>query len=119
MNGADLQKGKDDYAKSIPEQCPGPLNAGSVPGGDLIIFHNTSYLFLQPTGLFVSVVDKLDFPEVERQLFGAVLTLIIAAGFASSVQIRCIVLLVVPTFCGRYGRGLIASYAIYLLITGE
>ncbi|XP_033624513.1 protein sneaky-like [Asterias rubens] len=69
-------------------------------------------------GLYVSIVDKLNYPEQERQLFGGVLTLLLALGFACSVQVRCIVLLSVPTFFGRFGRSLITSYAIFLLVTG-
>ncbi|XP_071788132.1 E3 ubiquitin-protein ligase DCST1-like [Asterias amurensis] len=69
-------------------------------------------------GLYVSIVDKLNYPEKERQLFGGVLTLLLAVGFACSVQVRCIVLLSVPTFFGRFGRSLITSYAIFLLVTG-
>ena len=36
----------------------------------------------------------------------------------SSVQMRCVTVLVLPTFCGRAGRSYIAAFAVIYLIEG-
>ncbi|KAK7110002.1 E3 ubiquitin-protein ligase DCST1-like [Littorina saxatilis] len=69
-------------------------------------------------GLFLLVVQPLDLDPDVRNLVGSLAGLVLATGFAFSVQVRCIMLLVIPTFFSRAGRSLIAALAIILLLSG-
>ena len=65
------------------------------------------------------MINKLEYPASDRSLLGAVITLLIALGFGVSVQIRCIMVLVLPNFFGKNGRHLISSVAMLYLISGR
>ncbi|XP_038058618.1 E3 ubiquitin-protein ligase DCST1-like [Patiria miniata] len=69
--------------------------------------------------LHVFIINRITaLPEDGREAFGAVFTLVLAAGFALSLQLRCIMVLVIPNFFSRYGRSLLASFAFVLLLSG-
>ncbi|XP_072050299.1 E3 ubiquitin-protein ligase DCST1-like [Amphiura filiformis] len=68
--------------------------------------------------LHFNVINKLNYPAEDRNLLGSVITLLIAFGFGISVQIRCIMVLVLPNFFGKNGRHLISSLAMLYLLTG-
>ncbi|XP_022088476.1 DC-STAMP domain-containing protein 1-like [Acanthaster planci] len=69
--------------------------------------------------LYFFVINRITaLPPDGREAFGAVITLVLAAGFALSLQLRCIMILVLPNFFGRHGRSLLASFAFVLLLSG-
>ena len=68
--------------------------------------------------LYYSVIDKLPYPWFERAVLGGTITVLIALGFGVSVQVRCMICLVLPHFFGKNGRGIVSSLAIIFLMAG-
>lgn len=57
-------------------------------------------------------------PEETRQLLGALIIFGVAGGYATSVAVRCVCFLMIPTFMGKAGRSYIGTFAIAFLIAG-
>ncbi|XP_048251270.1 E3 ubiquitin-protein ligase DCST1-like isoform X1 [Haliotis rufescens] len=68
--------------------------------------------------LHYTVIDSIKLPLATCQVVGGVLGVAVALGFGLSTSVRCIVLLVVPTFFGKSGRSHIATFAVVYLIAG-
>ncbi|XP_046562007.1 E3 ubiquitin-protein ligase DCST1-like [Haliotis rubra] len=68
--------------------------------------------------LYFTVINSIKLPPTTRQAVGGVLGVAVALGFGLSTSVRCIVLLVVPTFFGKSGRSHIATFALVYLISG-
>lgn len=69
-------------------------------------------------GLFLVVIQPMDLDPDTQRLVGAVSGLVLSLGFAVSLQVRCMTLLVLPTFFGRAGRASISAFAIIFLLSG-
>ena len=87
---------------------------------DKPVLSDSSKDFFSFSALHFNVINRITvLPAEEREIFGAVVTLAIAAGFALSLQLRCIMILVLPNFFGRHGRSMLASVVFVLLLAGK
>ncbi|XP_059153716.1 E3 ubiquitin-protein ligase DCST1-like [Physella acuta] len=77
-----------------------------------------------PIGLVLSfafyfmVIDKLNMKPALKQFIGAVIGFLLSLTFAVSVQMRCVMTLVIPTFLGKAGRSYLSAFALVYLING-
>lgn len=65
------------------------------------------------------IIEPMSLPLATRQIVGGALSIGLATGFALSVQVRCVTLLLVPMFFGKKGRSYVGTFAITYLIIGE
>mgnify|MGYP007091368665 CR=1 FL=1 len=70
------------------------------------------------SAIYQIVVEQMPLPDETRELLGALVVLCTAGGFATSVGVRCVCLLLIPTFLGKAGRSYIGTFAIAFLIAG-
>ncbi|XP_064644658.1 protein sneaky-like [Lineus longissimus] len=68
--------------------------------------------------LYWGVIDGMLLPRFIRLSLGGVICISLATGYSLSTQVRCISLLVLPTFCGKTGRAYIQTFAIALVLSG-
>ncbi|KAH9490713.1 hypothetical protein Btru_032852 [Bulinus truncatus] len=68
--------------------------------------------------LYFAIIDGMDMEVNTKRFVGAAIGLILSLTFAFSVQMRCAMTLVVPTFAGKAGRTYISTFAIIYLING-
>ncbi|XP_041460900.1 E3 ubiquitin-protein ligase DCST1-like [Lytechinus variegatus] len=68
--------------------------------------------------LHYTVINKLPYPWFERSVLGGTITILAGLGFGVSVQIRCMLCLVLPHFFGKNGRGILTSLAVVYLMAG-
>ena len=68
--------------------------------------------------LYFLIIRKMDLDEKNKAVIGAALGAILALTFAFSVQIRCTLSLVLPSFMGKAGRSYVTAFAIIFLING-
>ncbi|XP_018335515.1 E3 ubiquitin-protein ligase DCST1 [Agrilus planipennis] len=64
------------------------------------------------------IIVDLSFPPTISFSVGALASLLLAFGFAFSLQIRCITLLTFPTFGGKAGRGVLKALVLTFIISG-
>ena len=58
-------------------------------------------------------------PKVIEYPLGSMFIFLLGAGYAMSIQVRCMGLLVLPTFCGRSGRTYVGTFAVAFLLAGK
>ncbi|KAL3876418.1 hypothetical protein ACJMK2_034267 [Sinanodonta woodiana] len=68
--------------------------------------------------LYSILIQPIQLGKETRELIGGVMGLVLASGYAMSVQVRCIVFLIVPTFFSKTGRSYIGTFAIAYLLSG-
>ncbi|XP_077862066.1 E3 ubiquitin-protein ligase DCST1-like, partial [Saccoglossus kowalevskii] len=68
--------------------------------------------------LYYIILIRLPFTEKEKVYLGGTIGLLLSIGFAFSVQVRCTVVLVTPYLFSRYGRNILTTMTMTLLITG-
>lgn len=77
-----------------------------------------------PVGLAVGfvfhllLIEPMRIPASIRRTLGTGLGFLLAAGFSLSVQVRCMVCLLIPMFFSKEGRAYVSTFAISLLISG-
>ncbi|XP_071825449.1 E3 ubiquitin-protein ligase DCST1-like isoform X2 [Apostichopus japonicus] len=69
------------------------------------------------TAFHIYVVNSLPLPSIDKFIFGASLTFVTSIGFGFSRTVRCICLLIVPNFFGKYGRGFLTSAAMMSVLS--
>ncbi|XP_068084359.1 protein sneaky [Anabrus simplex] len=67
---------------------------------------------------YILILIDLDFQPVQLLILGVSICLMLGVGNALSIQIRCISLLAIPSFCGRSGRGVLKAVVLAYLIAG-
>ena len=77
------------------------------------------FCFLIITALYYGVIRRLQLPEILDYTLGGSFMFAFAVGYALSVHVRCILLLVLPTFFGKSGRSYIGTFALAYLLAGE
>ncbi|CAH1790155.1 unnamed protein product [Owenia fusiformis] len=70
------------------------------------------------TGLYYAVIDSMRFTTFVKYTLGTILGIMMSGGFAMSIQVRCITILLIPFFLGKEGRSYIATFAIALILSG-
>ncbi|RUS80139.1 hypothetical protein EGW08_012096, partial [Elysia chlorotica] len=68
--------------------------------------------------LYFAIIRKLNMKEKTKAVIGAAIGAFLSLSFAFSVQIRCTLSLVMPSFMGKAGRSYITAFAIIYLIEG-
>ncbi|CAG5133025.1 unnamed protein product [Candidula unifasciata] len=68
--------------------------------------------------LYFLVIQKMSLQEKYKLIIGCGLGFVLSLTFAFSVQMRCVMTLVVPTFVGKAGRSYFAAFAIVYLVNG-
>ncbi|XP_076439279.1 E3 ubiquitin-protein ligase DCST1-like [Babylonia areolata] len=68
--------------------------------------------------LYLTVIQPLDLDPDVRNLAGSLMAVALGLGYAFSVQVRCIVLLVLPIFFGKAGRSFVGAFALIFLLSG-
>ena len=79
----------------------------------------TNHVLLAFPVFYMLVLRRLELPPKLDLILGLTFMGTFAVGFAFSVQARCMVLLILPTFFGRSGRSYIGTFALSLLLSGE
>ena len=64
------------------------------------------------------VLRRLELPPDLDSSMAAVFMCFFGLGYALSVQLRCIILIILPTFCGKAGRGYVMTFAVAYLLAG-
>ncbi|XP_008549305.1 protein sneaky [Microplitis demolitor] len=67
---------------------------------------------------YVTVILDLGFQPYTTFALGSIIVTMMSVGCALSIQIRCICLLMIPSFLGRTGRGVLKTLVVAYLITG-
>ncbi|XP_074657366.1 E3 ubiquitin-protein ligase DCST1-like [Tubulanus polymorphus] len=68
--------------------------------------------------LHFALIEPMQLPDYLRYSLGGVMGLLLAFGFALSVEIRCITSLLLPHLFAKSGRAYVWTFAIGLIITG-
>lgn len=68
--------------------------------------------------LYFLVIQKMNLQQKYKLVAGCSLGALLSLTFAMSVQMRCAMTLVVPTFVGKAGRSYLAAFAIVYLVNG-
>ncbi|XP_063424227.1 E3 ubiquitin-protein ligase DCST1-like [Mytilus trossulus] len=74
--------------------------------------------FLLAYGLYFALIVPMQLEEQTRHFLGGFLILGVSCGYALSVELRCIICLLIPIFFGKEGRSYISAIAITYLISG-
>ena len=69
-------------------------------------------------GFNLLVLRRLQLPADLNLYMQVAFLLFFAFGFALSVQLRCVILIILPTFCGKAGRGYVMTFAVAYLLAG-
>ncbi|XP_069686085.1 protein sneaky [Periplaneta americana] len=64
------------------------------------------------------ILVDLEFTEYTCLILGLSICFVLGLGNAVSIQIRCISLLTVPSFCGRAGRGVLKAVVLAYMLAG-
>ncbi|KAG7203236.1 hypothetical protein KM043_010337 [Ampulex compressa] len=67
---------------------------------------------------YETIIVGLDFDRLTSLALGAIVVAMLSIGCASSLQVRCIVLLTIPAFFGRSGRGILRALVLGYIIAG-
>ncbi|XP_012231524.1 protein sneaky [Linepithema humile] len=68
--------------------------------------------------LYEGIIVDLQFDAYTSISLGAILVVMLSIGCASSIQVRCICLLTIPTFLGRSGRNVLRALVLGYVIAG-
>ncbi|ELU18255.1 hypothetical protein CAPTEDRAFT_185731 [Capitella teleta] len=66
--------------------------------------------------LYFTIISDLQLPDLPRKILGLLMGAFLAFGFAAFVQVRCIVVLIIPMFCSRNGRRYLSALSIVLVL---
>ncbi|XP_018306105.1 DC-STAMP domain-containing protein 1 [Mycetomoellerius zeteki] len=74
--------------------------------------------FVAAVVLYEGIIVDLQFDTYTSIFLGAILVVMLSIGCASSIQVRCICLLTIPTFLGRSGRNVLRALVLGYIIAG-
>ncbi|KYM76230.1 DC-STAMP domain-containing protein 1 [Atta colombica] len=74
--------------------------------------------FVAAVVLYEGIIVDLQFDTYTSIFLGAILVVMLSIGCASSIQVRCICLLTIPTFLGRSGRNVLRAIILGYIIAG-
>ncbi|XP_043271509.1 protein sneaky-like [Venturia canescens] len=67
---------------------------------------------------YVGIILDLEFDRYTSLALGAIVIVLLSIGCASSIQVRCVCLLMIPAFFGRAGRSVLKALVLGYVIAG-
>ncbi|KAL6265156.1 hypothetical protein P5V15_005242 [Pogonomyrmex californicus] len=116
-----IERVQKDFLKYYLKKCPTLFHICYDPIGThrkARAFIGFLFGFVAGVLLYEGIIVDLQFDTYTSIFLGAFLVVVLSIGCASSIQIRCICLLTIPTFLGRAGRIVLRALILGYLIAG-
>ncbi|XP_029676466.1 protein sneaky-like isoform X2 [Formica exsecta] len=116
-----IERTRRDFLKYYLKKCPTLFHICYDPIGThrkARAFIGFLFGFLAAVVLYEGIIVDLQFDAYTSISLGAILVVMLSIGCASSIQVRCICLLTIPTFLGRSGRNVLRAFVLGYLIAG-
>ncbi|XP_024880185.1 E3 ubiquitin-protein ligase DCST1-like [Temnothorax curvispinosus] len=116
-----IEGARRDFLKYYLKKCPTLFHICYDPIGThrkARAFIGFLYGFVAAVVLYEGIIVDLQFDTYTSISLGAILVAMLSIGCASSIQVRCICLLTIPTFLGRSGRNVLRALVLGYVIAG-
>ncbi|XP_014473402.1 PREDICTED: DC-STAMP domain-containing protein 1 [Dinoponera quadriceps] len=116
-----IEGARRDFLKYYLKKCPTLFHICYDPIGThrkARAFVGFLFGFSAAVVLYEGIIVDLQFDMYTSAILGAILVAMLSIGCASSIQIRCICLLTIPTFLGRSGRNVLRALVLGYIIAG-
>lgn len=116
-----IEGARRDFLKYYLKKCPTLFHICYDPIGThrkARAFIGFLFGFVAAVVLYEGIIVDLRFDTYTSISLGAILVAMLSIGCASSIQVRCICLLTIPTFLGRSGRNVLRALVLGYVIAG-
>ncbi|XP_011163830.1 protein sneaky [Solenopsis invicta] len=116
-----IESARRDFLKYYLKKCPSLFHICYDPIGThrkARAFIGFLFGFVAAVVLYEGIIVDLQFDTYTSISLGAILVAMLSIGCASSIQVRCICLLTIPTFLGRSGRNVLRALVLGYVIAG-
>ncbi|XP_011864564.1 PREDICTED: DC-STAMP domain-containing protein 1-like [Vollenhovia emeryi] len=116
-----IEGARRDFLKYYLKKCPTLFHICYDPIGThrkARAFIGFLFGFVAAVVLYEGIIVNLQFDTYTSISLGAILVAMLSIGCASSIQMRCICLLTIPTFLGRSGHNVLRALILGYVIAG-